>query len=143
MEGLHLSLALFFLLSSPVQAQWFSLFWAKPKSDSFPPSVEPSIDSPSITSLGPSDIPVTTEVMGKEDWGTEATVEGSIQREGPVLAPTPTPQVLTSGHSTAEPGILPPEDNAGGGSKTKSQYKPLKHWRTGECYRAVKDSRLL
>ncbi|GLD67812.1 collagen, type XV, alpha 1b isoform X1 [Lates japonicus] len=126
MGALRLSLALLFLLSSPVQAQWWSLFWASPKtsSSSSPPSVPPSITSPSITSPDPSDTPWTTELTGKEEG---------------VTVPTPSLEVLISGHSTAEPGTLPLEENAGGGSKTRSQNKPLKYWRSGECYRRVEE----
>lgn len=70
-----------------------------------------------------------------EDRWTEKAVEGSTQAETSVLALTPSPGVPVSGHSTEEPGLLAPEESAGGGSQTRSPYKPLKHWKSGECYR--------
>lgn len=136
MGALRLPLALFFLFSSPVRAQWWSFLWANPKTSprSSPPSIPPSISSPSITSLGPSDTPGTTEwVM------TEKTPEGGTQIQGSVLAPTTSPGVSVFGHSTAEPGTLPPEENPGGDSKASAQYKPLKHWKSGECYRDAEE----
>lgn len=71
---------------------------------------------------------------------TEKALEDSTQTEGSVLVPTPSPGLSIFGDSTAEPGTFPREENAGGGSKAKAQYKPLKHWKSGECYRDV-DSR--
>lgn len=143
MGALRLSLALFLfllLLSSPVRAQWWSLIWANPKTStrSSPPAIPPSITSPSIASLGPSDTPATTEWVVKEDGVTENALEHSTQAEGSVLAPTPSPGVSNFGHSAAESETLPPEGNTGGGSKARSQYKPLKHWKSGECYSVTK-----
>lgn len=139
MGALRLSLALLLLLSSPVRAQWWSFIWANPKTStsSPPPSVTPSITSPSVTSLSPSDSPGTTEWVITENGVAEKALEGGAQTEGSVLTPTPTPGVAVFGHSTAEPGMSPPEGNAGGGSKDRAQYKPLKHWKSGECYRDV------
>lgn len=131
MGAFRLSLALFLLLSSPVQAQWWSLIWRRPKTRTWPSP--PSIPA-SVTPLGPSVNPGITEWDVKEDGVTEKALEHSIQTEGPVLAPTPNPGVSIFGHSTVEPGTLPPEENAGGGSKAKPHYKPLKHWKSGECY---------
>lgn len=54
-----------------------------------------------------------------------------------VLTPTTSPGVSMFGHSTVEPGTVPSEESAGGGSKARAQYKPRKHWKTGECYRDV------
>ncbi len=142
MGALRLSLALFLLLSSPVRAQWWSLIWANPKTrtSSSLPAIPPSINPLSITSLGPSDTAGATEWEVKEDGVTEKALEHSTQAEGSVLAPTPSPGVSDFGHSTAEPGTLPPEENTGGGNKARSQYKPLKHWKSGECYRQGKKS---
>lgn len=66
-----------------------------------------------------------------------------VQTEASVLAFTPSPGVSLSGYSTEEPGMLVPEENAGGCSKTRSQYKPLKHWKSGECYRGNEEKRHL
>lgn len=135
MGALHRSLALFLLLSSPVRAQWWSFIWASPKTSTS--SSPPSIASPSVTSLGPSDTPGATEWPVTEDSVTEIALEGSTQTEGSVLTPTPSPGVSIFGQSTAEPGTLPPKKSTGGWSKARAQYKPLKHWKSGECYRDV------
>lgn len=136
MEALHLSLALFLLLSSTVRAQWWSFIWANSKTSTG--SHPPSITSPSVTSLGPSDTtPGTTEWVVTEDRVTEKALEDSTQTEGSLLTPTPSPGESIFGHSTAEPGTLPPEESTGGGNKARAQYKPLKHWKSGECYRGV------
>lgn len=129
MGALCFSLTLLLLLSSPVRAQWWSLIWANPKSSSgsSPSSVPSSITSPSITSPGLSYIPGTTVWVGKEDRMTEKASEGSTQTG----TPTPSPAVSISGHSTAKPGTPPPDESSNG----RSQYKPLKHWKSGECYR--------
>ena len=65
------------------------------------------------------------------DEVTEKAVE-STQMKGSELGPTPYTGLLVQ--STVHSGMLLPEESAGGGSKTKSQYKPLKHWKSGECY---------
>ena len=140
MGALHLSLALLYLFSSPVRAQWWSFLW-NPKTSprSSPPSIPPSVSSPSFTSLGPSDTPGTTTA-----WvTTEKTPEGGTQIQGSVLASLPSTGVSVSGHSTAEPGTLPPEENPGGDSKASVQYKPLKHWKSGECYRDAEENSTL
>lgn len=135
MGALRLSLALFLLLlSSPVQAQWWSLIWANPKTTT---SYSPlSITSPTITSLGPSDTPGTTEWVVTENGVAEKSLEDSSQKMGYVLTPTRGASVI--GDSTAEPGTLPPEESAGGSSKANIQFKPLKHWKSGELLRSLR-----
>lgn len=134
MGALHLLLALFLLLSSSVRAQWWSLLWANPKTST---NSSPSITPPSITSLGPSETPGTTEWLVTEDSESEIALDHSTQTDRSVLIPTPSPGVPIFGQSTTEPGILPPEKRTGGWSKARAQYKPLKHWKRGECYRDV------
>lgn len=138
MGALHLSLALFLLLSCPVRAQWWSLIWANPKNRN---SASLSVSSPSVTSTGPTGTPGTTEWMVTEDSVFNKALEDSTQTEGSVLIPTPSPGVSNLGYSTAEPGTLPPEESAGGGSKARAQYKPLKHWKSGEYYKDVEQKR--
>lgn len=134
MGALHLLLALFLLLSSPVRAQWWSLLWANPKTST---SSSPSIAPPSVTSLGLSDTPGTTEGLLTEDSVTEIALAYSTQTEGSVPIPTPSPGVSVFGQSTTEPGTLPPEKRIGGWSKARAQYKQLKYWKRGEYYRDV------
>lgn len=134
MGALHLLLALFLLLSSSVRAQWWSLLWANPKTGT---NSSPSVAPPPITSLGPSETPGTTEWLVAEDSESEIALEHSTQTEGSVLIPTPSPGVSIFGQSTTESGTLPPETRTGGRSKARGQYKPLKHWKRGECYRDV------
>ena len=67
----------------------------------------------------------------------EKAPEGSTQTE----TPTPRPAVSISGHSTATPGTPSPDENTGGNSNGRSQYKPLKHWKSGECYRGGEEKR--
>lgn len=145
MGALRHTLALIFLFSSTVQAQWWSLLWANPQTStsSTPTSIPPIVTSPSIISLGPSDTPGTTEWVVTEDGVTEKAPEGSTQTEASVQSPSPSQGVSIFGNSTAEPGTLPPEENTGGGSKARAQYKPLKHWKSGECDRDVKEKRHL
>ncbi|XP_010773126.1 collagen alpha-1(XV) chain-like, partial [Notothenia coriiceps] len=132
MGALRLSFALFFLSFSPAQAQWWNFIWAKPKTTtiSMTSPIPSYITSPSITSLGSSDIPGTAEWMLKEDGVTEKAPETSTLTEGSVLPLTPTPGVEIFGQSTAVPGTLPPKENAGAGSKARAQCKPLKHWKS-------------
>lgn len=82
--------------------------------------------------MGPTGTPGTTEWMVTED---------STQTEGSVLIPTPSPGASNLGYSTAKPGTLPPEESAVGGSKVRAQYKPLKHWKSGEYYTHVEQKR--
>ncbi len=131
MRALHLSLALFLLLCSPVRAQWWNFLWANPRTTTSSTSL--SITSPSIRSMGTSDNPGTTEWMVTEDRVTEKALEVSTQIEGSLLTPTPSPRVSVFGQNTPEPGMLFSEENANGGSKAKAQYKPLKRWKNGEC----------
>lgn len=63
---------------------------------------------------------------------TEKPVEGSMQTEASALAFIPNPGVSVSGYSTEGPGMLAPEKKSG--PKTRPQYKPLKLWKSGECY---------
>lgn len=135
MGACGLSLALLFLLSSPIQAQWWSFIWANPKSGSSPANAT----SPSLTSPSPSGSPETTEWVGKEDRVTEKAVEGSTQTEASVLAFTPNPGASLSDYSTEEPGMLAPEEDSG--PQSRSQYKPLKLWKSGECYRGNEKTR--
>ncbi|KAA8586686.1 hypothetical protein FQN60_016382, partial [Etheostoma spectabile] len=126
MGALRHTLALFFLFSSTVQAQWWSLLWANPQTSTSttPTSIPPIITSPSSISLGPSDTPGTTEWVATEDGVTEKAPEGGTQTEVSVRG------VSIFGNSTAEPGMLPSEENATGGSKARAQHKPLKHWKS-------------
>ncbi|XP_034743918.1 collagen alpha-2(IX) chain-like isoform X2 [Etheostoma cragini] len=126
------TLALFFLFSSTSQAQWWSLLWANPQTSTSttPTSIPPIITSPSSMSLGPSDTPGTTKWVATEDRVTEKAPEGSTQTEVSVLSPSPSRGVSSFGNSTAEPGMLPSDENAGGDSKARAQHKPLKHWKS-------------
>lgn len=142
MGAFHLALAVFFLLSSPARAQWWTFIWANPKAStsSSPSSIPPAVTSPSITSI--SDTPGTTEWLATENGVAEKALQANTQTEGSVLTPTPSPGVSGFRHSPAEPGTLPPEANTGGRSKARAQYKPLKHWKGGEFFRIVVEKRV-
>lgn len=130
MGALRFFLLLSLVLSSPVQAQWWSFIWASPKSSSSSsPSSSPPSTSPSITSTDPPATHVgITEWLGNQDEVTE----GTSQTEGSATARTLSLDASTSGHSTAEPGTQTLQDYASGVSKARAQYKPLKHWKSGE-----------
>lgn len=127
MKTLHLSLALFMLLSAPGQAQWWSLLWGNPNSN-------PSTSPPSVTSPHPSDTQGTTEWVRNEM--KDKAPDGSRQTEIP--APSPAASI-----SVNQPGTPPPSGNAGGISNinTRSRYKPLKHWKSGECDTRAQEKR--
>lgn len=135
MGALRFSLALLlFLSSSPVRAQWWSFIWATPKSKPTPSPL--SASSPSITSPWPSDIPVTTKWVGKKDGRIK---EKTPESSAPATPRTPHPPVSVPGNGKATPGATPPDENTGGNGSGngngngRSQYKPLKHWKSGEC----------
>lgn len=137
MGTLHFSLALLLLLllSSPVRAQWWSLIWPNLKTLT---TSSPSIATQSVTSPGPTDSPGMTERLVTGDRVAEKALESNTPAGWFVLTPTPSPGVSMFGHSTVDPGTVPSERSAGGGSKARAQYKPLKHWKTGECYRDIR-----
>lgn len=91
--------------------------------------------------MGLTGTPGTTEWMVTEDSVFNKALEDSTQTEASVLIPTPSPGVSNLGYNTAEHGNLPPEESAGGGSKVRAQYKPLKHWKRGEYYKDVEQKR--
>ncbi|XP_068604929.1 collagen, type XV, alpha 1b [Brachionichthys hirsutus] len=59
----------------------------------------------------------------KEDGVTETALDARTGVKESLLTPTPSP-------GASEPGMLPPVDSTGGGSKARAQYKPLKHWKS-------------
>lgn len=129
MEPAHLSLALFFLIFSPVSGQWWSLFWGNPKTTTIPPSVT----SPTVTYPRFSETSGTTAVWSvKVDEVPANAVEG-VHTEGSALTPTqPSSGVSPSGFTTTDHWTFPTGKTAGGDSKSGSSDKPLKHWRNGE-----------
>lgn len=135
MASLFFFFAVFFILCSPVQTQWWSFIWANPKarSTTSPPYVFPSTISPSNTSLGPPE--ETTRREGKEqDKVTAGALWSSTQTETPSVFGVSVPD-----QSTTQSWILPSVDNANGSSKSKA--KPLKHWKGGESQKEKYDSK--
>lgn len=121
--SLHFSLALFLLFSSPVRAQWLSLFWAMPKVSTTSPPLSPAATAASVSSAVPPGGWPTTEsgvvaADGSREDGahTEVSVPPSPAAESPSTAP----------------GTSPPEQVAGGVSRSRAQHKPLRQWKSGE-----------
>lgn len=133
MGVIHLSLAFFFLISSPVHAQWswFNVIWPYPETTTVPPPVtSPAVTSPELSaSQGTSTGPVENE-----DKVTVKYTEGT-QIKGSVFTFTAHGLgMLASSYSSVKPGTTRPGENSGGGNQSRSKYKPLKHWKSGESY---------
>lgn len=62
--------------------------------------------------------------------------------ESSTRKPKPHPAVSVPGNSKAAPGTPSQDENTGGNSNGKSQYKLLKHWKTGECNRGGEERRV-
>lgn len=134
MGVIRLSLAVFFLLSPPVHAQWWSLIWANPKTTTVPPAdTSPTIPSPEPSATQ------ETAASETEDKVSVKFMQGTQLKESVLTFTAYGSGGLVSAHSTVEPGTTPPGEISGGGNQSKSKYKPLKHWKSGESFQDVAD----
>lgn len=131
MGVIHLNLAFFFLISSPVHASWLEYIFGYPETITIPPPVT----SPAVTSPERSATQETSsKPVGKEDKVTVKYMEGT-QIKGSVLTFTAHGLgMLASPYSTVKPGTTRPGENSGGGNQSRSKHKLLKHWKSGESY---------
>lgn len=134
MGVIHLGLAVFFLLSSPVHAQWWKIFLPNPKTT----TVSPAVTSPTITSPEPSD-PQEMAASETEDKVSVKFMEGTQLKETVLALIAYSSGMTDSAYSTVESWTPPPEENSGEGNQSKPKYKPLKHWIIGESFQDVAD----
>lgn len=102
-------------------------------------SPSPITPTPPVTSPGLSSTPGTSDRVVTENGVAEKALGGDSQTGGSLLSPSPSPGKAVFGHNTTKPGRLPSEVSAGGGSKARAQYKPLKHWNSGESHRDTEE----
>lgn len=119
--SLHFSLALFLLFSWPVRAQWLSLFWAMPKVSTTSPPLSPAASSVS-SAVPPEGWPTTESGVVAADGSREDGAHTEVS-----VPPSPAAE-----SPSTPPGTSPPEQVAGGVSRSRAQRKPLRQWKSGE-----------